>query len=121
VEFNLDGNGNLTAHFFEIIYDVTFDVSPPNVAQIKVGDEILNELAQTLALQGNTAIQITTTPLQEFYQFSHWTTLSAIASPDASIANVSMTFQGPDVVIAHYVELPNYPLIIDTEPRNTGW
>ncbi|NEN25051.1 hypothetical protein G3O08_16240 [Cryomorpha ignava] len=121
VEFSLDENGTLTAHFFEIIYDVTFDVSPPDVAQIKVGDETLEELEQTLVLQGNTPIKISTAPIKEFYEFSHWYTLSAVPDPDENTANVEMTFSGPDLVIANYVELPNYPLIIDTEPRNVGW
>lgn len=121
VEFVLNENGNLTAHFFEIIYDVTFDVSPPDIAQIKVDEEILEDLAQTLVLQGNAPIKISTAPTEEFYEFSHWTTLSAFPIPDENTANVTMTFQGPDVVIANYVQLPNYPLIIDTEPRNVGW
>ena len=121
VEFILNENGNLTAHFFEIIYDVTFDVSPPDVAQIKVAEETLEEFAQTLVLAGNTPIKISTSPTAQFYEFSHWDTFSAVLVPDQNTANVTMTFQGPDVVIANYVELPNYPLIIDTEPRNVGW
>ncbi len=72
VEFSLESDGALTATFFEVIYDVTFDVFPPGVATISVDDETLDEFAQTLILQGNTPIDISTKPIQEFYQFSHW-------------------------------------------------
>lgn len=121
VEFSMESDGSLTANFFEVIYDVNFDVSPPGVATITVDGETLDELAQTLILQGNTPIDISTQPTQEFYQFSHWTTLSAIPLPDINTPEVQMSFPGSDVVVANYVELPNYQLIIDTEPRNVAW
>src|SRR5690606_18645602 len=92
-----------------------------DVAQIKVDDETLEVLPQTLILQGNTPINISTSPLQEFYEFSHWSTLSAAPVPDIYSDNVDMSFHGSDLVTANYIQLPNYPLIVDTEPRNVGW
>lgn len=121
LEFTIDGDGNLTAHFFEIIYDVTFDVSPPDVGSISVYGNELDELPETRTVQGNAPIAIATRPIQEFYAFSHWSTLSATPLPDENSQEVEMTFEGPDVVVANYVELPHYPVSIDTKPRNVGY
>ncbi len=119
--FSIDDNGNLTAHFFEVIYDITFDVSPPEVASIKVMGNTLESLPETLTLQGNAPIDIDTKPIQKFYAFSHWNTLAASPVPNENTASVQMTFAGPDVVVANYIELAHYPLTIDTKPRNVGW
>src|SRR5690554_2394415 len=111
IEFSIEADGTLTAHFYEVIYDVTFDVSPPGVGSITVNGDDVEDLAQTLVLQGNVPIDIRTKPTAEFYEFSHWTTLSASPLPNENTSNVTMVFQGPDVVVANYAELPNYPLI----------
>lgn len=121
VTFTLDANGNLTANFFEIIYDVTFDVSPPGVASISVFGVDLPELPATETLQGNAPIDISTHATTPFFVFSHWNTLSAVPLPDENSADVQMTFTGPDIVVANYVELPHFPLTIDTKPRDVGW
>ena len=121
VQFTLEADGNLTAHFYEVIYDVTFDVSPPEVGSIKVNGDELENLAQTVVLQGNVPIDIRAKSITKFYEFSHWNTLSAVPLPNEYKANVTMSFQGPDVVVANFVELRNYPLILDVEPRGTGW
>jgi len=119
--FTVEDNGTITANFFEIIYDVSFDVSPDDVATIDVDGEELSEYPQTMSLPGNVPIDIRTKPVDEFFEFSHWTTLSGIPIPDDVTDNIEITFNGPDNVVAHYVELPNFPLTIDAEPRGAGW
>lgn len=121
IDFTIETDGTLTANFYEVIYDVTFDVSPPEVGSIEVNGDVLEGLAQTLVLQGSVPIDIRAESLTEFYEFSHWTTLTTDPLPDENTANVTMNFQGPDVVVANYMELLNYQLILDVKPRGTGW
>ena len=121
VHFTLSANGTLTAKFFQTIYDVTFEVSPPGMGQIDVLGDMLTDFPAVRTLQGDVPIAISAVATQPFYGFSHWTTLSAQIDPDENTASAAMVFSGPDVVVANFVEIPHYPLILSTEPRNVGW
>ena len=121
VTFTVLDNGTLTANFFEVIYDVSFDVSPEAVGSIMVDGDELSEYPQVLSLPGNVPIDIRAKATEEFYDFSHWSTLSAVPVPDDLTENIELSFGGPDNVVAHFIELPNYPLTIDALPRGAGW
>jgi gliding motility-associated-like protein len=114
-------NGTLIANFFEVIYDVSFDVSPEGVGIIEVQGDELTEYPQSLSLPGNVPIDIQSKPTEDFFEFSHWSTLSGVPVPDDVTENIEITFGGPDNVVAHFIELPNYPLTIDAKPRGAGW
>lgn len=119
--FSTDDNGNITAHFFEVIYDVTYEVSPPNVGTIEVDGVTLDTLPKTLVMVGDVPIAVSTYSKQEFWEFSHWNIISAVPSPDEFSSDIELIFEGPDVVIANYVELPNYPLTVETDPLDIAY
>lgn len=113
--------GNITAHFFEVIYDITFEVFPEGVGSILVDGTEIENLPETQTLQGDTPVVIETFAKEEFYEFSHWNVLSSTPSPDEFANEIEVTFEGPDVVVANYVLLPNHLLKIDTKPRGVGY
>ncbi len=119
--FQLDSDGSLTANFYQVIYDVTFDVSPPGVADITINGDRYTEFAQTLTLPGNVALPIATRPTREFFIFDRWNVLSAAPSPDDMSIDIELNFQSPDQVVAYYTELPNFPLELSVYPEGAGW
>ncbi|MFN2428519.1 MAG: CotH kinase family protein [Cryomorphaceae bacterium] len=119
--FSTDANGSITAHFFEVIYEVSFNVVPENAGGIDVMGDPLESLPQSLELPGNVPINISAYPKQEFMEFSHWSTLSNLPLPDEFAGDVEISFDSGDMVVANFIELPNFPVTIDAEPRDVGW
>jgi gliding motility-associated-like protein len=121
IEFVAESNGTLTANFFEIIYQVNFNVNPPEVGLIEVNDDVLEPLPNTLTLPGEVDIPVSTRPIREFYEFTHWSVSNTSILPDEFTSDVEMNFTGNAQVIANYVELPNYEITLEVEPPRAGW
>lgn len=119
--FVITENQLLTARFYEIVHEVTFDVAPPDVGVIFIGDTALSEYPTSVSLPEAEELDLKAEPTKGFFEFSHWTFLTNIPDPNEDSASVSVTFTESDVVVANFIELPNYPLIIETEPKNVGW
>ncbi len=120
VSFVLESDGSITAVFYEIIYEVQFNVMPPVTGAVMLEGELLEDLPENRLLPGNIPLGLSTFPLAPFHEFSHWSVLNGSPVPDEFSSEIEMSFTGPDVVIANYVELPNYPLILDVNPRDVG-
>ncbi len=121
VVFSMTENNILVAEFFEIIHQVTFDVVPEETGEIWIDGEVLTEYPTTQSILEANLVELEARPTAPFHEFSHWTFLSNTPDPDEFQPAVSLNFEGPDVVVANFVELPNYPLIIETKPLNAGW
>jgi gliding motility-associated-like protein len=121
VTFNMTGDGFLTARFFEIINNVTFDVAPEGVGQIFIADTTIQEYPTTIELPEVATLQLKAVATEPFYEFTHWSFLSAMPDPDEETAEISVQFEGPDLVVANFVELPNYQIKIETQPEGAGW
>ena len=120
VTFVLESDGSITAVFYEIIYDVQFNVMPPETGAVVFEDEILEALPENRMVPGDIPLSVKTYPIAPFHEFSHWSVLNGSPLPDEFSPEIELNFASPDVVIANYVELPNYPLILDVNPRNVG-
>jgi len=121
VGFMITENQTLTAQFFEIVHEVTFEVAPEEVGVIDVGDSTLTNYPSTLELSEAEELQLEGIPTEEFYEFSHWTFLTNQPDPHEDTSVVSVSFTASDIVVANFIEIPNYSLIIETEPKNVGW
>jgi gliding motility-associated-like protein len=121
VNFSITENQTLTARFFEIVNEVTFDVVPEGTGQIFVGDTAIQEYPLSVELPEAQVLSLTGKPIVPFYEFSHWTFLNASPAPDEVTSEIEVEFLEPDMVVANFVELPNYPITIDTDPRDVAW
>jgi gliding motility-associated-like protein len=121
VTFSMTENQTLTARFFEIINEVTFDVAPEGVGEIILGDTAIQDYPTTIELPEVAILELKAKPTAPFYAFSHWSFLNATPNPDEETADISVQFEDPDVVVANFIELPNYPIRIETEPEGAGW
>jgi gliding motility-associated-like protein len=121
VTFSMMENQTLTARFFEIINEVTFDVAPEGVGEIILGDTAIQVYPTSIELPEVAVLQLQAKPTAPFYEFSHWSFLNGIPDPDEETAQITVQFEDPDVVVANFIELPNYPIRIETEPEGAGW
>ncbi len=118
--FTLTEGATITANFYEVIYNVHFEVSPPDVGAIDLDGETIDPLPQELSLAGNVPFAVSAYPTREFYEFTDWNIISANPIPDANTSDVELSFGSSDLVIANFIELANYPLIVDTKPRDVA-
>ncbi|MGB6035660.1 MAG: CotH kinase family protein, partial [Cryomorphaceae bacterium] len=109
VSFTMNQDQTLTARFFEIINEVTFDVAPEGVGEIILGDTAIKVYPTSIELPEVALLQLRAEPTAPFHAFSHWSFLNAMPDPDEETAEISVQFENPDVVVANFVELPNYP------------
>jgi len=121
VSFNMTEDQTLTANFFEVTNEVTFDVAPEGVGEIVVGDTAIQSYPTTVSLPEAALLNLQAKPTAPFYAFSHWSFLNAIPDPDEETAEISVQFENPDVVVANFVEMPNYQFTIETVPEGAGW
>lgn len=121
VGFNITENQTLTARFFEIINEITFDVAPEGMGQIYVADTAIQVYPTSVELPQVAILEMQAEATEPFYAFSHWSFLTAVPNPDEVTSEISVQFSEPDVVVANFVELPNYSLLIETEPEGAGW
>ncbi len=119
--FTVSQAGELTAYFFEIIHEVSFDVSPEGTGQISFNGDVLESLPLVMDVPEAWEVHLQADPVLPFHEFSHWTFLSNTPIPDEGASSVEVHFTSPDMVIANFISLPNYPIIIDVEPENAGW
>ncbi|MFT4770742.1 MAG: gliding motility-associated-like protein [Cryomorphaceae bacterium] len=119
--FSMTENQTLTARFFEIINEVTFDVAPEGVGEIILGDTAIQVYPISIDLPQVSVLQLQAKPTALFYEFSHWSFLNGTPNPDEETAEITVQFEDPDVVVANFIELPNYSIRIETEPEGAGW
>jgi gliding motility-associated-like protein len=56
-----------------------------------------------------------------FYEFVGWqSTNGGVFTPNADLKNVTLNIFNEDTIIAMFVELPNYEIIVRVEPEGTG-
>lgn len=121
ISFTLDQDGNLTAYFEEILFNVTFNIQPQGIGVIIVDGDTLHNLAQTISVPGDVPIKVKASTEEEFFEFSHWTSNHAAPMPNENVSTATFTFSQTDVVIAHFNEVLNYPVIIECSPPETGY
>ena len=121
VSFDVSENQTLTARFTEIVYEVTFDVAPEGTGQIGIGDSTIQAYPTSIDLPEAAEVELMARTTLPFHEFSHWSFLNAIPNPDENSAEVSVEFNDADVVVANFIELPNYEILIETEPEGVGW
>src|SRR5690606_23619990 len=83
---------------------------------IELDNELL-ELPETRIVPGNVPMSVSTKPIMPFSAFSHWSILTGTPLPDEYAPEIQISFEGADLVVANYIELPNYPLILDVMPK----
>lgn len=120
-QFVVTEAGNLTAIFYEVVHEVSFDVSPEGAGRIWYDGEVLEDLPQVLSVPEAHTVHLDAEPILEFREFSHWTFLSNTPDPDEETPSVEVDFTAPDVVIANFITLPNYTIHVDVEPEGAGW
>lgn len=121
VAFTLNQNQTLTADFSEITHNVTFDVAPEGVGVIHLADSVLSQYPTSIQVGEAEEVNLLAEPTEEFHAFSHWTFLTNDPVPDSETESISVSFTESDVVVANFTEIPNYPILIETEPLNVGW
>lgn len=121
VNFTVGADGSLTAHFSEIVHDVTFNVMPEGVGVIRLDGETLTDLPVERAIPQVPTVSLETEAVMPFYEFSHWTFLNNNPDPDENSPSVEVDFTGSDMVIANYRYLPNFTLKLNVVPEGAGW
>ncbi len=118
--FSADADGSITAFFEELIYSVSFNVVPAGAGSMRMNESDITPLPANLQIPGGVDVLLETASLLPFHEFSHWSILNAIPAPNESSAEIITVFNTADVVIANYVELPNYLLQVEVEPEGAG-
>ena len=120
VVLELAQGDNVTAHFAETIFDVTFDVVPDIDATITIDGQVIDQFPTTLTLQGEADLEMSTATGLEYYEFSGWNTLNAAPTPDNTTQEVTINFSGNDQVVANYYEIPNHEVTFLVKPEGSG-
>ncbi|MCH2213614.1 MAG: CotH kinase family protein [Flavobacteriales bacterium] len=121
VSFSMSGNQTLTARFFEVINEVTFDVAPADVGRILLSDTALTEYPTTIEVPEIANLKLEGLPVADFHKFSHWSILNATPNPGEYSSEIEVQFTEPDVIVANFIEMPNEPITIETSPPDIGW
>jgi len=121
VTFNMTQNQTLTARFFEIINEVTFDVVPEGIGEIYINDTVISSYPSSFEFREATQTSLSANPVAPFYEFSHWSLLNGSPAPDEFTSSVEVQLDQPDLIVANFVELPNFPITIETQPDGVGW
>ncbi|MEM6831078.1 MAG: gliding motility-associated C-terminal domain-containing protein, partial [Bacteroidota bacterium] len=121
VTFSMKQEHTLTARFFEILQEVTFEVAPAGVGHIISSDTVITEYPITVDVPEVANLELEAKPAAAFHEFSHWSILNGVASPDEFTSQIEMELTEADVIVANFIELPNEPITIETSPRDAGW
>jgi gliding motility-associated-like protein len=112
----IEGDATLTAYFVPEEFEVTFDISHPDGAIIRVGGNELNPLPRTLTFIYNQTYNVAI-EMNDNYLLNHWSSMNgAISNPVSEDFN--LTLQQSDSIVAHMDELFKISFVV--EPIDAG-
>lgn len=101
-------------------YNVMFNVNPAGGGTIKLNANPLASYPSTKQFMGGVLNNLEAIPATG-YIFDHWEILHDTLNPNNLSAAVTVTFDGTDTVIAHFVQLANPRTIVyQVEPAGAG-
>lgn len=101
-------------------YDVVFDVDPPLSGSIQVNSQSLPSYPFTGTYYGGITTTLAPIPATGWI-FSHWTIANDTISPSTLDSLVTVDFDVPDSVVAHFVPPIRYDVYVDVDPRTGGY
>ena len=109
--------GLMDCYELEGPYDVVYNVNPPDAGRIRI-----NSLTPDTYPFGGTyygGINTTLAPIPEpGWVFSHWEVFGPnTILPSTTDSLVTVDFQGPDSVVAHFIPPIRYDIVLDVVPR----
>jgi gliding motility-associated-like protein len=109
-------NASLTAHYIQQEFEVTFDVSHPDGAIIRVDGNELNPLPQTLTFIYDQTYNVTI-EMDDNYLLNHWSSMNGVISNPVS-EDFNLTLQQSDSIVAYMDELFKISFVV--EPTDAG-
>lgn len=121
IMFNITQDDVVVAHFSEITeFNVVIMTEPAEFGTVDLDEENIGSFWEGM-LSINESYSLRAVPESEFYEFVGWESVNgATFSPNTDMKNVTLDIFGEDTVIARFVELPNYEIIVRTEPAGAG-
>ena len=101
-------------------YDVVFDVEPPLSGSIQVNSQALPNYPFTGTYYGGITTTLAPLPATGWI-FSHWTIANDTISPSTLDSLVTVDFDVPDSVVAHFIPPIRYDIYVDVDPRTGGY
>lgn len=101
-------------------FDVMFDVDPPLSGSIQVNSQVLPSYPFTGTYYGGITTSMAPIPATGWV-FSHWTIANDTISPSTLDSLVTLDFDVPDTVIAHFIPPIRYDVLVDVDPRTGGY
>lgn len=119
-QLNVFFGGSVTAHFQENNNTILFEVQPTGVGFIDFEGVRIETYPELKELPADHVYNLSAQATAPFYRFSHWDMMHHQPLPDSAQTVVDVEFNQGDVVVAHFVEIPNYTLTFKTDPENVG-
>jgi len=120
-DFIINGDGTITAVFTYIEHwDISIDVFPVGSGTILLDNVDLPSYPYTETYVIEDEISLEATPINEWWYFSHWQADGQIFSPDDLSTAVQATIQSGTDIVAVFIEIENYDITVQVEPRDAG-
>lgn len=118
-DFIINGDGTITAVFNYIEHwDITIDVIGSGTVTLN-GTELDNlPFIETYIIDDE--LDLTATPVGEWWVFSHWEIGGQSVTPDNLAEAITVAIQNGDSIVAVFIELENYEITVQVEPREAG-
>ena len=121
LDFLINGDGTITAVFnYTDHWDISIDVLPAGSGTVNLDGTELAAYPYIEEYIINDNIDLVATPINEWWYFSHWEAAGQIFSPDNLQTAVSASIQSGDAIVAVFIELENYEITVQVEPKNAG-